>query len=103
MIDAPMRELSSENTADYLRETGRVPASQTIRVRELCGGVSNVVLRVDVEEGAGRGGTRGDTWAPASTSDYRVIRSIVVISSSTLCRCSAASPAVNASATQCET
>jgi 5-methylthioribose kinase len=45
-----MRELTSENTAAYLRETGRLPASQWIRVRELCGGVSNLVLRVDVED-----------------------------------------------------
>ncbi|MGC8643532.1 MAG: phosphotransferase family protein [Isosphaeraceae bacterium] len=44
-----MQELTWENTAHYLRETGRVPASADIHVRELSGGVSNVVLRVDVE------------------------------------------------------
>jgi 5-methylthioribose kinase len=43
-----MRELNSENTAAYLRETGRVPDAPEIQVRELSGGVSNVVLRVDV-------------------------------------------------------
>ena len=43
-----MRELTSENTADYLGEMGRVPQGIPIAVRELSGGVSNVVLRVDV-------------------------------------------------------
>ena len=43
-----MRELTSENAARYLRETGRVPEGASITVRELSGGVSNVVLRVDV-------------------------------------------------------
>ena len=43
-----MRELTSENAAQYLRETGRVPEEAAIQVRELTGGVSNVVLRVDV-------------------------------------------------------
>ena len=45
-----MRELTWENAAAYLQETGRVPAGQSIRVRELSGGVSNVVLRVDLED-----------------------------------------------------
>jgi 5-methylthioribose kinase len=43
-----MRELNSENTDAYLREIGSVPAGLDIQVRELSGGVSNVVLRVDV-------------------------------------------------------
>src|SRR4051794_40867658 len=43
-----MRELNPDNTATYLRETGRVPDDAVVRVRELAGGVSNVVLRVDV-------------------------------------------------------
>src|SRR4051794_28325709 len=43
-----MRELGPENTAAYLRECGRVPDGAEVRVRELSGGVSNVVLRVDV-------------------------------------------------------
>jgi 5-methylthioribose kinase len=43
-----MRELNSENAAAYLRETGSVPEDLDIQVRELGGGVSNVVLRVDV-------------------------------------------------------
>jgi 5-methylthioribose kinase len=45
-----MLELSVENTADYLRESGRVSANALVRVRELTGGVSNVVLRVDVSD-----------------------------------------------------
>ena len=36
------------NTADYLRDSGRVPPTAEVRVRELTGGVSNIVLRVDV-------------------------------------------------------
>jgi 5-methylthioribose kinase len=44
----PMRELSAHTAADYLRESGRVPARVPVEVRELSGGVSNVVLRVDV-------------------------------------------------------
>jgi len=45
-----MRELTWENAAAYLHETGRVPADHSIRVRELSGGVSNVVLRVDLTD-----------------------------------------------------
>jgi 5-methylthioribose kinase len=43
-----MLELDPENTVAYLRETGRVPDDGEITVSELAGGVSNVVLRVDV-------------------------------------------------------
>ena len=43
-----MHELTEENTADYLRNSARVPATADIQVRELTGGVSNVVLRVEV-------------------------------------------------------
>jgi len=46
-----MRELTPDNTADYLRETGAIPPAARASVRELAGGVSNVVLRVDVEGG----------------------------------------------------
>ena len=42
-----MRELTWENAAALSSRNGRVPAGQKIRVRELSGGVSNVVLRVD--------------------------------------------------------
>ena len=42
-----MREITAENAADYLRESGRVPKETPIRVCELAGGVSNAVLRVD--------------------------------------------------------
>src|SRR4051812_30402260 len=44
----PMREIDAENAANYLRESGRVPGGTEVRVRELTGGVSNIVLRVDV-------------------------------------------------------
>ena len=43
-----MRELTPENTADYLRETGRVDPDRAVEARALGGGVSNFVLRVDV-------------------------------------------------------
>lgn len=43
-----MREIDAETAANYLRETGRVPIGTEIRVSELSGGVSNIVLRVDV-------------------------------------------------------
>jgi 5-methylthioribose kinase len=43
-----MREIDAETAAGYLRESGRVPTMAEVRVRELAGGVSNVVLRVDV-------------------------------------------------------
>lgn len=44
-----MREITAENAADYLRESGRVPEGLRVEARELGGGVSNVVIRVDVE------------------------------------------------------
>ena len=44
-----MREITAATAADYLRDSGRVPEGAGVRVRELAGGVSNVVLRVDVE------------------------------------------------------
>jgi 5-methylthioribose kinase len=43
-----MREITAETAAGYLRGSGRAPESAQILVRELSGGVSNVVLRVDV-------------------------------------------------------
>ena len=43
-----MRELTALNTADYLRDSGRVSDRDEVHVRELTGGVSNIVLRVDV-------------------------------------------------------
>ncbi len=46
-----MRTIEADNAADYLRERGRVPGDRGVAVRELAGGVSNVVLRVDVEGG----------------------------------------------------
>jgi len=47
-----MRELTADNVANHLRETGAIQPDARVSVRELAGGVSNVVLRVDVE-GAG--------------------------------------------------
>ena len=44
-----MREITPETAADYLRETGRVPATATVAAQALGWGVSNVVLRVAVE------------------------------------------------------
>ncbi len=44
-----MRTIDAESAAAYLRETGRVPEGRAVRVRELGGGVSNVVLRVEIE------------------------------------------------------
>jgi 5-methylthioribose kinase len=44
-----MREVAPETAADYLREAGRVPAGAAVDVRALGWGVSNIVLRVEVE------------------------------------------------------
>jgi 5-methylthioribose kinase len=44
-----MREVTPETAAEYLRDTGRVSAGAAIAVRALGWGVSNVVLRVEVE------------------------------------------------------
>jgi 5-methylthioribose kinase len=43
-----MREITALNAADYLRQSDRVANQAEIEVRELSGGVSNIVLRVDV-------------------------------------------------------
>jgi 5-methylthioribose kinase len=45
----PMRELTSLNAADYLREAGHADHHTPIEVRELSGGVSNMVLRVEID------------------------------------------------------
>ncbi len=44
-----MLEIDADTAADYLRSTGRVPKGADFSVCELSGGVSNIVLRVDVE------------------------------------------------------
>ena len=44
-----MREVTPENAAEYLRESGRVPPGKAIEARAMGWGVSNVVIRVDVE------------------------------------------------------
>ena len=43
-----MRQIDASNAADALCAGGFVPADREIRVRELTGGVSNLVLRVEV-------------------------------------------------------
>jgi 5-methylthioribose kinase len=47
-----MREITAQNAAEYLRATGRASAAAPIEVRELSGGVSNVVLYVQQGETA---------------------------------------------------
>ena len=44
-----MREVTPENAAAYLRETGRLPAGCAVKVVALGWGVSNIVMRVDSE------------------------------------------------------
>ncbi len=44
-----MHEITALTAADYLRESGRVPDRAAIEVRELTGGVSNIVLRVEIQ------------------------------------------------------
>ncbi len=44
-----MREVTPETAAAYLRETGRVPNDATVRAQALGWGVSNIVMRVDVQ------------------------------------------------------
>ena len=44
-----MREVTPENAAEYLRETGRVPPGRAVEAKALGWGVSNVVIRVEVE------------------------------------------------------
>src|ERR1700754_330672 len=43
-----MKEITAETAAAYLRDSGRIPRGSEIHARELSGGVSNVVIRVDV-------------------------------------------------------
>jgi len=44
-----MREVTPETAVDYLRSLGRVPERRAVQVRGLGWGVSNIVMRVDVE------------------------------------------------------
>src|SRR3954464_5063611 len=44
-----MREVIPETVAEYLRETGHIPGGRKVSVEALGWGVSNVVMRVDVE------------------------------------------------------
>ena len=49
-----MHPLTADNLAEYLRRSGRIAPDEAVEVRELTGGVSNVVLyvrRVDTAEG----------------------------------------------------
>jgi 5-methylthioribose kinase len=43
-----MREIDATTAADYLRDAGWIPNGAEVLVRELSGGVSNIVLRVDL-------------------------------------------------------
>jgi 5-methylthioribose kinase len=45
-----MREITAASASDYLRDSGWVSERAQIHVRELSGGVSNIVLRVDVAD-----------------------------------------------------
>lgn len=47
-----MREVTPETVALYLRETGHVPEGRAVAVKAMAWGVSNIVLRVDVEGNA---------------------------------------------------
>jgi 5-methylthioribose kinase len=49
-----MHEIDQHNAADYLRSTGHVPRDQPVEVRELSGGVSNIVLLVELPGHGGR-------------------------------------------------
>jgi len=44
-----MREVTPETAAAYLRDTGRVPEGRAVDARALGWGVSNIVMRVDIE------------------------------------------------------
>src|SRR5580698_6464896 len=46
---ATMREISPETVVDYLRSIGRIPVERPARALGLGWGVSNVVVRVEVE------------------------------------------------------
>ncbi len=46
-----MRLVDADSAADYLRENGRLDSDEPVRVTELTGGVSNVVLLVEREVG----------------------------------------------------
>jgi 5-methylthioribose kinase len=46
-----MLEITAETTAKYLHDSGRIPRQTRIAVQELQGGVSNIVLRVDIAGG----------------------------------------------------
>ncbi len=44
-----MQEIDAETAADYLRDHGPVRKGANVQVRELSGGVSNIVLRAEIE------------------------------------------------------
>jgi 5-methylthioribose kinase len=48
-----MRLIDAQSAGDYLRQAGRVGPNEAVRVRELTGGVSNMVLLVERPEHAG--------------------------------------------------
>lgn len=47
-----MQLIDATNAEAYLRDTGRLAAGDRVRVRELAGGVSNIVLLVEFEDSA---------------------------------------------------
>ena len=57
-----MIEITADTAADYLRHAGRVESSEPIEVRELAGGVSNVVLLVTLP-------ARGERWVLKQARD----------------------------------
>jgi aminoglycoside phosphotransferase (APT) family kinase protein len=49
-----MHEIDASNAAEYLRDSVRAAAGESVEVRELAGGVSNVVLHVTLPERGAR-------------------------------------------------
>jgi 5-methylthioribose kinase len=49
-----MRVIDEQSAADYLRETSRIGSDEAVRVSELAGGVSNMVLLVESLDHPGR-------------------------------------------------
>lgn len=45
-----MYELTADNVAEYLKSSGRIPADEAIVAQELAGGVSNMVLLVELTD-----------------------------------------------------
>jgi 5-methylthioribose kinase len=50
MNQTVMREINAQSAPAYLAETGRARTAECVQVRELAGGVSNIVLEVQIED-----------------------------------------------------